>query len=307
MSFHADGRHLLSSSNDKTVRLWDIWTGQQVGALTEFHDLVRSAALSPDGQRVATASLRDVQIWDAWTRRQLVPPLLVPDVRYAVWCLTFSPDGKLLATASTDQTVRLWDATTGQEARKLQGHTNRVYSVAFSPAGHLLASGGADRQVKIWDTEKGLEQRTLSGHTDYVFGIAFSPDGRYLATASWREVIVWDASTFAELHTLGRFAGTIWSVAFSPDSKRLAAAGGYKDKGEIKIWDTTLWDKPAGGLRTRAPFGRRKEEGGRRNQEQRLIPPSSFLLPKGGWVDLAEPIIVRAGEAFLAMPEQEKS
>jgi WD40 repeat protein len=73
--------------------------------------------------------------------------------------------------------------------------------------------------------------------------MAFSPVGPYLASASWREVIVWDVETGRPIKTLDGFLGTIWSVAFSPDGQRLAAAGGYKGKGEIKIWDKNLWDK----------------------------------------------------------------
>jgi WD40 repeat protein len=81
----------------------------------------------------------------------------------------------------------------------------------------------------------------MSGHSDSVYGTAFSPDGRYLATSSWREVIIWDTDRFEPIQTLKRLAGRIWSIAFSPDSRRLAAAGGCKGKGEIKIWDASLW------------------------------------------------------------------
>jgi WD40 repeat protein len=115
--------------------------------------------------------------------------------------------------------------------------------VAFHPEEEYLASGDGDSQVKLWNHATGQPIHTpLSGHTDFVEGIAFSPDGRYLATASLREVILWDTKSFKEIQTLGRFAGRIRCVAFSPDGKRLAAAGGYKDKGEIKIWDASLWE-----------------------------------------------------------------
>ena len=118
--------------------------------------------------------------------------------------------------------------------------------MAFSPDGKRLASGSVDQTVKFWDVATGQEVHTLVGHSDYIFSLAFSPDGRHLASASWGEVLVWDVQAREKVQALGSHAGAVWSVAFSPDGQRLAAAGGYKGKGEIKIWDAALWTrKPA--------------------------------------------------------------
>src|SRR5262249_37248466 len=115
-------------------------------------------------------------------------------------------------------------------------------AIAYHPKGKYMASGGNDRQVKLWDPATGREIRpALSEHTDKIAALAFSSDGKYLASASWSEVIVWDSANFQKLRTFGRIVGKIWSVAFSPDGKRVAAASGYKGKGQIKIWDATLW------------------------------------------------------------------
>jgi WD40 repeat protein len=239
-AFSPDGRQLVSGANDQTARLWDLLTGEEVFKLSGFPGVVRSVAFRSDGRAMATGSMGVVQLWNPQTGQPLAPPL--PDDAEYVACVRFSPNGKFLATGGTTRSVSLRDGTTGQEIRPFKGHHTRVFTVAFSPDGRFLASGDGDSRVKIWDAATGQEERTLSGHTGYVFGITFSPDGRYLATASWGEVLVWDAQSRTKVKILRGLAETR-SVAFSPDSRRLAAAGGYKGKGEIKIWDASLWEK----------------------------------------------------------------
>ena len=99
-----------------------------------------------------------------------------------------------IASASWDQTVKVWDATTGQESLTLKGHTDAVTSVSFSPDGKRLASASLDQTVKVWDAITGQESLTLKGHTALVWSVSFSPDGKRLASASGDQTVkVWDA------------------------------------------------------------------------------------------------------------------
>jgi WD40 repeat protein len=149
--------------------------------------------------------------------------------------VAYSSDGTRLASASADNTVRLWDAQTGQEQLTLKGHTGRVWGVAFSPDRTRLASASDDMTVRIWDAQTGREALTLKGHSKEVYGVAFSSDGRRLASASRDKTVkVWDAQTGQELLSLEGHTGMVNGVAFSPDGFRLAMA--LRDK-TAKVWN----------------------------------------------------------------------
>ncbi|MEQ9237690.1 TIR domain-containing protein [Coleofasciculus sp. E2-BRE-01] len=146
--------------------------------------------------------------------------------------LTFSPDGKMIASGSADNTIKLWNLQ-GQELHTLKGHKDWVISLAFSPNGKMIASASWDRTAKLWNLQGELLY-TFKGHQEGVTSIAFSPDGKMIASASADKIIkLWNLQGQV-LHTFKGHESKVRSVAFSPDGKTIASAS--EDK-TIKLWN----------------------------------------------------------------------
>ena len=144
-------------------------------------------------------------------------------------------DPNLLASASGDRSVRIWDLQTQQTVRSLLGHSSGVNCVAYSPDGRLIASGSSDQSIKLWDADTGDELNTLTGHTHFVKAVSFSPDGSILASGSLDNSLkLWSVDTGEEINTLLGHSGGINAVAFSPDGTVLAS--GSTDT-QVKFWN----------------------------------------------------------------------
>jgi WD40 repeat protein len=133
---------------------------------------------------------------------------------HAVESVAFSPNSQLLASGSYDNTIKLWDPTTGELRQTLKGHSDRVLSVAFSPNSQLLASGSGDNTIKLWDSTTGELRQTLKGHSHTVESVAFSSNSQLLASGSYdRTIKLWDPTTGKLQQTLKGHSNWVWSEA----------------------------------------------------------------------------------------------
>ena len=150
-----------------------------------------------------------------------------------VWDAAWSPDAKHIASASSDKTVQVWDASGGGTLYTYTGHADSVYAVAWSPDGGRIASASFDKTVQVWDAGGG-NPFTYSGHSSWVWAVAWSPDGSSIASAGGDKTVqVWNAADGRPLHTYKGHTGPVFSIAWSPDSQFIASTGA---DGTVQVW-----------------------------------------------------------------------
>jgi WD40 repeat protein len=165
-----DGRRAVSGSIDRTLRLWDLETGQTLRMLEGHTDSVRAVAVTPDGRHALSGSEdRTLRLWDLGTGQTL---RTLAGHNRAIRAVAVMPDGRRAVSSSLDRTLRLWDLEAGQTIRTFKGHTGSVRAVAVTQDGRRILSGSQDRTLRLWDLGTGQTICTLKGHTDGVRAVA---------------------------------------------------------------------------------------------------------------------------------------
>ena len=207
---------------------------------------VEDVVYSPDGNSIAVASRIGIWLYDAQTYQEVF--LLTGHTR-SIESVVFSPDSETLASLGRDDTIRLWDVSTGKLKQTFEGHPFGVFgvnSVLFSPDGQTLASDSSSGTIRLWDVLTGQQKHTFQGsqggvrHPSGVYSVMFSPDGQTLASGCGgvdRTIRLWDVATGQQKHTFRGHTARVWSVVFSPDGQTLAS--GSHD-GTVLLWDLTL-------------------------------------------------------------------
>jgi WD40 repeat protein/serine/threonine protein kinase len=246
VSFSPDGTALASASSDDAIRIWDAATGELRQTLRNGSNpnpgaprpVVR-VAFGADGNTLASvdSNSRSVILWDLATGSSRTLP--GGNSSNSEACVSFSRDGKLLATGGDGNTIRIWDVAAGN-ARVFDGNAGPVTSVCFNRDGTSLASGYADSTIRLWNVATGKSQTFKEGHTRGITCVAFSPDGATIASASNDTTVqLWDVSSGQARRLQGQHALAVTSLSFSCDGRMLASAS---EDTTIQLWDVVTGD-----------------------------------------------------------------
>lgn len=249
VAWSPDGNFLASANYDGYILSWNVASGDII------HTLQNSVSpglggpsrvtWSPDGKILAAATWEPkkirpappappvtgtIRLWAAASGQ----PLRTLQSDY-VHSLTWSPDGRLLASSGGGRTIQLWDVASGERVQAISGYSART--IAWSPDGKILASAGEDRTIRLLDPASGRLVRGMEGHRDSIHFVTWSPDGRMLATASGdRTIRLWDVASGEALHTFRGHRNNVSGLTWSLDGRTLASAG--EDR-TIRFWDTS--------------------------------------------------------------------
>jgi WD40 repeat protein len=222
---------LISCGLDKTIRFWNLDTGEPTRVLRPpmargAHGYLFSAALSPDSKLLAVGTYRALTpLLDM--RIHLIDVSSGEMIRslkghiYTIYDLAFSADGERLASASHDGTVRIWHVATGETLHVLKGHSAPVHAVAWHPNGKLLLSGSMDKTARLWSTISGTATAVLREAKGEVMTVGWRPDGNVVAVASYDRTIRLYDTAGKLIYQWPGLANEVMSLKFSPDSKRL--------------------------------------------------------------------------------------
>ncbi|MBI2926534.1 MAG: serine/threonine protein kinase [Verrucomicrobia bacterium] len=255
VAFSPDGQWVATGSWDRTAKIWEATSGQELRTLQGHMAEISSVAFSPEGRWIVTGSAdKTARVWELSSGQEL---LTLQGHMAGISSVAFSPDGQRIVTGSGDQTAKLWDAANGQGLLTLKGHAAEVTSIAFSPDGERIVTGSDDGTAKVWETDTGREVLSLQGHAGKVQSVVFSPDGLRIVSLGYDGTAkVWEAASGQILLTLRR-AGD-GGVAFAPDGHRLVTCGGLA----ATVWEAATlqeaaaWEKQEKAFPLRRSFPR---------------------------------------------------
>jgi dipeptidyl aminopeptidase/acylaminoacyl peptidase len=232
LAFSPDGKTLVASAWDRSLRLWDPATGKELRTFENPSGYARLLAFAPDGRTFASGGNDAVIfLWETATGKVR----RLEKHQGVVQALAFSPDGKTLVSRGVDSSIRFWDVSDEREVRRIDLPQGTPPAFAFSPDGKRLAYQAERNLITVRDVATGREAPRVGHRLNWFSSLSFSPDGRLLAGATFnRWAYIWDATSGKELRPLGGFQEVIQSLVFSPDGRSAATTGGDRF---IRVWE----------------------------------------------------------------------
>ncbi|MBN2274325.1 MAG: WD40 repeat domain-containing protein [Bacteroidales bacterium] len=271
VAYSDDSSVLATGSDDKTIVIWDLKTGEPVTTIGNNYFPVKAlqfynndelfVASGPDiklidlrGNIIQTYTGKTVHIWSLdfsrptgritagsfgktiriWDIKSAKEYLLLEGHEKSTLPVCFSPKGNLLLSGSLDQSVRLWDADSGKVLRIMEGHSGNIFCVAFHPDGHYAASASADKTIRLWDLQTGEIVQSYLGHNSGILDIDFSPEGYHLLSCSDdNTIILWETISGKKMYSFIDHKAAVNAVEFNPDGKSFASAS---DDRTARVW-----------------------------------------------------------------------
>lgn len=243
-------RRMISASTDGTIKVWDPLLSKPIDTLPGHIDPQRptrtfqigALAVGGKGKLLASgATDKRIALWNLDAPKS--PPRYLAEHKAEVTSVAISADERLVASASADGTVRVWDVELGTSVRMNEAPAEAFFSIALSPDGKLVAAGGKDNKILIWEVESRRLLHTIPGHTAEVLSVQFSPDGVHLAsTSADKTARTWSVGTGQAVRTFNEHAGRVPSAAFSPDGRLLTTAS---HDGTLITWKADTGERGA--------------------------------------------------------------
>ncbi|UCH95665.1 MAG: DUF4365 domain-containing protein [Candidatus Aminicenantes bacterium] len=231
----SDGKQLVSGSWDKTLKVWNLESGQCIATFKGHKGHVTGVSVTPDGKRLVSGSYdKTLKLWDLESGRCLAT---FNGHTNTVYQVVPTPDGRRIVSGSDDSTVKVWNIELGKCLTTLRGHRAFIggSGIAITPDGKRVVSGSGDTTLKLWDLETGHCLTTFEGHTDVVRAVVITPDGKHVVSGSGDDTLkLWDLESGYCLATLEGHTSSVVGIAVTPDGKRVVS--GSSDE-TLRLWD----------------------------------------------------------------------
>ncbi|ETO04528.1 NB-ARC domain-containing protein [Reticulomyxa filosa] len=233
IQFLLDETKVVSYSNDKTIRIWDTISRDQLCILEGHLDEICGIQISHDKSKIISYSFDNtIRIWDILSGQQIQ---ILEGHTSIVTAAQFSLDCSKVISSSCDNTIRIWDVSSGNQINKLEGHSNHVNTIKFSPDYSKIVSCSEDKSIRIWDISSGIQIQLLEGHLDDVIGVYFISNGlQIISYSSDKTIRIWDIISGQQIQILEGHTAYINGIQFSPDNSKILS---YSNDTTIRLWD----------------------------------------------------------------------